>query len=331
MSDPDERLKPLRTWSHLADRRRRPSEYEIVSTNLIYNLDPEKPFELGPNIPMSKWFRQYRFDCPLTQDMNWEDFRDPDEMTYRAYNILQDGQETYVEGLLDEFNELEHDSGLESTWVDSLQRLYTPSRYLIHTAQMASHYLVQIVPSSTIRSCAIYQAADQMRALSHVSYRTAELAENYPDRGFSHSEREAWENDPAWQGFRELMENVLVTYDWGEGLTALNIVAKPAIDECLHRQLAASARRHNDALLAMIADSIYKDVQRSRTWTAAIVRFAAADTTKLSAIREWVQKWQPMAANAIKQYCDALPDSPDAEVDATAAIDAWWRSIEVVA
>ena len=30
-------LKPLKTWSHLAARRRKPIEYEIVSPNLHYN------------------------------------------------------------------------------------------------------------------------------------------------------------------------------------------------------------------------------------------------------------------------------------------------------
>ena len=36
MNDADV-LQPLKTWSHLAGRRRKPSEYEIVSTNLLYN------------------------------------------------------------------------------------------------------------------------------------------------------------------------------------------------------------------------------------------------------------------------------------------------------
>ena len=40
-------LKPLKTWSHLAGRRRKPSEYEIVSANLLYNTrDPNSPYEL---------------------------------------------------------------------------------------------------------------------------------------------------------------------------------------------------------------------------------------------------------------------------------------------
>ena len=31
-------LKPLKTWSHLAGRRRKPSEYEIVSTLSLIHI-----------------------------------------------------------------------------------------------------------------------------------------------------------------------------------------------------------------------------------------------------------------------------------------------------
>ena len=188
---------------------------------------------------------------------------------------------------------------------------------------------MQIVPSSTLRNCAIYQAADQLRSLSHVAYRTAELNAAWPDHGFGDKERERWETDPAWQGFRELMENVLVAYDWGESLIALNVVAKPAVDECLYRQLAATARRHDDNLLAMIADSVYKDVQRSRTWTTAALRMAENDNTATSAIRDWVTKWRPLMENAVSAYCAALPDSPDAATEVMANVSQWQRSLAV--
>ena len=128
-------------------------------------------------------------------------------------------QETYIEGLFDQHNELQYDAGLDAAWIDVLPRLYTPARYAFHTVQMASHYLVQIVPSSTIRNCATYQAADALRCVSHLAYRAAELKQTYPNSGFGTAERTAWENDPAWQGFRELMEKVLVTYDWARVLS----------------------------------------------------------------------------------------------------------------
>ena len=116
-------LKPLKTWSHLASRRRKPSEYEIVSTNLHYTTDnPDAPFELSRDLPISQWFLQNRNASPLHHP-DWNAFRDPDEMVYRTYNMLQDGAETYVNGLLGQFSARGHDAMLETPWAATLARL----------------------------------------------------------------------------------------------------------------------------------------------------------------------------------------------------------------
>ena len=60
MSDQSDLSKPLKTWSHLAGKRRRPSEYEIVSTNLLWSTDDEMPWALSPDIDMNKWYLRYR-------------------------------------------------------------------------------------------------------------------------------------------------------------------------------------------------------------------------------------------------------------------------------
>ena len=66
-------LKPLKTWSHLAARRRKPSEYEIVSLNLHYNTRPDSdPYELDPNLPMNRWYRKYRDASPLKHE-DWNE------------------------------------------------------------------------------------------------------------------------------------------------------------------------------------------------------------------------------------------------------------------
>jgi toluene monooxygenase system protein E len=79
-----EALKPLKTWSHLAGNRRRPSEYEVVSTNLHYFTDnPERPWELDSNLPMQTWYKKYCFGSPLKHD-DWNAFRDPDQLVYNS-------------------------------------------------------------------------------------------------------------------------------------------------------------------------------------------------------------------------------------------------------
>ena len=303
-----ERLKPLKTWSHLAARRRRPSEYEIVSTNLHYTTDnPDAPFELDPNFPMAQWFKQNRNASPLKHD-DWNAFRDPDEIVYRTYNMLQDGQETYVYGLLDQFSARGHDAMLEQSWAVTLGRLYTPGRYLLHALQMGAAYLVQIAPASTISNCAAYQSADTLRWLTHFAYRTKELSKTFADVGLGVDERAHWERDPAWQGFRELVEKALVAWDWGECFTALNLVARPAVEETLLRGLGRIARRNGDTLLGLLSDAQLIDAQRHHRWAAALVKMALAQEGNADVLAAWVAKWEPLADAAIDAYFAALND-----------------------
>jgi toluene monooxygenase system protein E len=305
-------LRPLKTWSHLAGQRRRPSEYEIVSTKLLWHRrGSENIWEVGgPQGFMAEWYARYRDSSPV-QHEDWDQFRDPDEMVYRTYNILQDGQETYVDGLLEQYSGENHDAGLSDAWVTTLARLYSPGRYLLHTVQMASSYLVHIPPASTIGNCAAFQAADALRWVSRTAYRTKELSLAHPGAGFGEDERRMWEELPAWQGFRELMEKALVTYDWAEAFLALNVVAKPAIDEAWLRQFAASARRSGDTLLGLLADAALRDSERSRRWTAALVEMMLLPGNQ-DVLETWLSKWIPLGEAAVSAFCAELPENPEA-------------------
>ncbi|MBB1159974.1 MULTISPECIES: toluene monooxygenase [Amycolatopsis] len=322
-------LKPLKTWGHLAARRRKPSEYEIVSTNLLWHTrDPEQPWDVGHTGFMAEHYRRYRNQSPITHP-DWNAFRDPDELVYRTYNILQDGQESYVDGLLDQHDAEGHDRGLSPEWVAVLAQLYTPSRYLLHTVQMASAYLVHMAPASTIANCAAFQAADSLRWLSNVAYRTAELRQAHPTAGFGERERELWEELPAWQGFRELMERQLTTFDWAEAFVALNVVAKPALDEIVLRQLGVSARRHGDVLHALLAESALRDSERSRRWTEALVKQMSEVDSNVPQLREWVAKWQPLAVAAIEAYGAEVAENAEAAENAIGAVRAFQRQLGI--
>jgi toluene monooxygenase system protein E len=323
----NEVLKPLKTWSHLAARRRKPSEYEIVSTNLHISTRPgADPFELDPEVFMNRWYKEKRNASPLKHP-DWNAFRDPDEQIYRTYNIMQDGAETYVAGLFDQFSEREHDKGLSANWAGTLARLYTPGRYLFHTLQMCSAYLAQMGPASTISICAAFQGADSLRWLSHTAYRAKELSLTFPEKGFGIAERQYWEEDAAWQGFRELMEKVLIAYDWAECFAALNLVAKPAIEEAVLRKLGESARYNGDTLLGLVIDAELTDSVRHRRWATALVKMTAEVPANADVIKGWIAKWEPLADRAIDTFCAFLPDVPDAASAAKEATRAFRRSL----
>ena len=252
-------VKGMKTWSGLAKNRRRPSEYEVVTTNLqTRTRHPDQAYELSPAplLGMNEFYKRNVSESPL-QHPDWEGFRNPDEMIYRVYTRIQDRQEQYVDGLLDEHNEIGHDAALSEAWLDVLERLYTPRRFQQMALQMGAAYLVQIAPASTITACAGFQDGDEFRWLSRCAYRARELQRTHPERGFGETERRTWEEEPAWQGFRELLENE-----------------------------------------------------------------ANADV-----LRGWIEKWMPLARQAVTAYCGALPEQDDATDAALAAVEAFHRSL----
>ena len=250
-------------------------------------------------------------------------------MIYRVYTRSQDSQEEYIDGVLNEHDDIDHDEDLQPEWLDTLEKLYTPRRYLQAALQMSAAYILQIAPASTITACAGFQEGDEFRWMQRVAYRTRELQIAHPNRGFGKSERLHWENEPAWQGLRELMEKALIAYDWGESFVANNLVAKVAADETL-RELAATARSFRDPLLASLADNQLRDSDRSRRWSAGLVKFCtdASEENKV-VIKGSIDHWTPLATKAITTYCSVLPESNNAAEGAISRMEAFHRSLEL--
>jgi toluene monooxygenase system protein E len=313
--------KPLSTWSHLAGARRRPTEYEIVSVGLHYHTrHPECPWELDPELFMNQWYRQHREGSALRHP-DWNHFRDPDSLIYRGYIRLQNEQETYTEGLCDQYSDRGHDPSLSGPWLSALALHYTPGRYPRHALQMAAAYGGQMAPASTITNCFFLQAADEARLAQRIAYRTAELRNHAPGFGFGEEERALWEDDPIWQGFRELLEKVLVAWDWGECLVALNVVAKPALDEVTLRLLGLAAGRNGDELLQLLCEAHRRDVERSRRWTAALLAMVLEDRKNRDVVQGWLERWVPLGDRAMTAYLAGLPGL-DAESTAADARNA---------
>ena len=227
--------RKLRTWSEFGEIHRRPTEYEIGTHAANYTMRKDRlaALEQNPSSPGNLWFLAYRDNSPLQLD-DWEVFRDPDQLTYRAYVAKQAAQETKVAGLMDSYASVGHDQSLSPEWVEILRTFYTPIRYPAHAIQMLQSYVAHMAPSAYITNAAALSAADQLRRVTVVSIRTRELQLGYPDAGFATGERGIWEGHEGWQPTRELLERALIAYDWGEAITAANLVIAPTLDDVLN-------------------------------------------------------------------------------------------------
>jgi toluene monooxygenase system protein E len=299
----------LRTWSISDTGRRRPSEYEIVTRNFHYHFGKRPaPFDLDPRSAINQWYLKYREGSPLAAD-SWEGFEDPAQLNYRRYIALQHDREVYAEGVVDSFEALDHDAGLDPAWVDVLARVYLPARFALHVLQITSLYVGQLGPSAAITNASFFQAADELRALQWIAYRAKSLSLAHgASLADSAVARSTWEDDPAWQPAREVLEQLLLAYDWGEAFTALNLAAKPALDAFFKESLAEAAQAHGDGQTAQLLRESGVDSARSKAWTSALATYAVAQRAENRSILDnWIEKWRPAAERAADALKEVLP------------------------
>jgi toluene monooxygenase system protein E len=296
----------------LGDVRRKPSTYEAVTAKFHYHFrrDPA-PFELDPEMPLNRWYLKHREGSPFQVD-DWEGFRDPYKLTYKTYVELQHERETYLDGLVDEFEDNRSVETLGGAWVETLRRLFVPARFPFHVLQTISLYVGQMAPSSFVTNPSFFQAADEMRRLQRFAYWTKVLANAHGDDiATTQMARTTWENDEAWQPLREALERLMVAYDWGEAFVGLNFALKPAIDTIFDWELSELASANSDQFMALLTAELRHDAERSRSWTEALMQYALErDNGLRNVVVDWLEVWEPRAAAAADGLAAMLAEAP---------------------
>jgi toluene monooxygenase system protein E len=283
---------PMKTYSHLLGQRRMPSEYEIATSKLHYYVG--RGFEV--EVPLSAWYQKYQVASALKMD-DWDTFRDPRETTYTTYTALHKDAEAHVSGVFRSIAESDYDAMLSGEWVAVLERVLAVARYPFHGLQMVAAYVGQIAPSGRITIACALQAADEMRRVQSFAYRMAQLRVGRP--GFGDNAMGAWVADEAWQPMRN--------YDWAEAFTALNLCAKPLLDELLLVEFGELSRRHGDYLLRELCFSLNEDCKWQRSWSEALVRLARdarADNRRV--LSDWASRWVAPCEQAARSLGDAM-------------------------
>ena len=311
---PARKPRPRRTFSAFGDVRKMPSEYEIVTHKQNWTLRQNRAaaFEQNPSSAPNLWFLTYRDNSPL-QARDWDGFRDPDALTYRAYVGLQADAEAKVAGVLEAHAGAGSDAALSEGSVALLGHLLTPSRYLCHGFQQVEAYVGYMAPSSYITNAAGFAAADFLRRVTTIAYRTRELQLARPESGIGSAERSRWEGHASWQPARKAVEYALISYDWGEAFTALNLVLGPTLDDVLLTQLGQVAKANGDDLTWLLGSFLAADSQRRGRWSRGLAEYAVAQRAENRAVlAKWAGRWAALAddaAHGLGQFLETLPGS----------------------
>lgn len=281
-----------RTYWHLSDLGRKPTDYDIATSRLHYWT--ARGFEV--KVPVSEWYERYQRGSEL-RCRDWEEWGDPRQTTYTTYTTMQRTREAFVNGLLDSISD-DYDRGLSPQWVALLNRVFAPLRYPGHGLQMVAAYVGSMAPTARITIAATFQAADEMRRVQRLAYRMRQLQVTHPE--FGRRAQQTWQDDPIWQPLREVIETLLVTWDWGEALVALQFVLKPAFDELFMTHFGRLARAAGDDVLDRMFFSLNEDCAWHRAWSESLLLTAIRDTPESApAVERWIENWAPRVSRAV--------------------------------
>src|ERR1700722_17612409 len=127
----------------------------------------------------------------------------------------------------------------------------------------------------------------------------------------------AWNSDPAWQGVRDLAEQLTSTWDWCDAIFAANVVFEPLVGELFRSQLVMqSAPRNGDFVTpTVIGAEEYDFAERDLRYTIPMFHLLTndrefADHNK-GLIDGWLATWtgRAIAAARTMQPLCALPDA----------------------
>ena len=288
-----------------------PSEYEFVTLDLdrVIRRARSEAGGPGPHAPVTP----RRDDAsPLRCDY-WHGFRDPDELTYGRYVMLQDEAEAVVRGALGEYHRTAHDSCLAPEWLDILGTLFTPVRFALYGLQQVEAYLAVTAPTPCVTNAAAFATADFVRATSVVAHRTRRLQVSHPARAFAARDRQMWQELPGWQPARHAVETAVLADDFGEALTAANLVLWPALESVVYRSFGEVARANGDDLTWLLLANLAHDAERNRRWSTALARYAVRQRpANAEVFRSWADRWTPRAAEAVEPLASVIADMPRA-------------------
>lgn len=286
MFHPSERLT-LKTYSHLADKKRIPTDYELCSSNMLYYL-AKGGFEVST--PIAAWYSQYQKNS-LIKPEGLDAFVDPLQTTYTSYIKRQKDKEIVLDASSRQIDLSGYDKQMPQEWMEQLAQFMAPLRYVWHGFQMISAYLGSMAPEGKIAIVFAFQTMDEMRRIQRIAYRMRQIQETYPAWG-DNSKKE-WQEAAAWQPLRKGVEYLLVTYDWLEGFVALNLCFKPILDRLILIHYKERAQRYGDYQLGVLFHSFWEDCLWQQVWSRHLLQLLLKqDAKNAEIIKEWLTRWQ---------------------------------------
>ncbi|HZX03262.1 hypothetical protein [Kribbella sp.] len=254
-------------------------------------------------------------DWPAT---GWHEFRDPNEeweMTLYRYNssvvrqVTQNVEAAKASKAFEQWN---------PNWVRFVEQHIGAWMHVDHGLGLYLYANAnRRAPTNMHNNAISVNSMHRIRAAQDLALYNLTLSEEI--EGFDGSAHlETWNHDPAWQGVRDLAEQLTAIDDWCEAIFAANVVFEPLVGELFRSQLVQQAAPRNGDFVTptVIGAAEYDFAERDLRYTTAMFELLTndrefADHNK-AILDGWASNWTAKALAAARTL-QPLWSQPDAK------------------
>ena len=236
----------------------------------------------------------------------WHEFRDPNEeweLTLYRYNANVVRQ---INANIDTARETKAFEQWNRNWVTFVERNIGAWMHVEHGLGL---YLFananRRAPTNMHNNAISVNSMHRIRFAQDLALYNLTLSEEID--GFDGAAHiETWNSDPAWQGVREVAEQLTAIDDWCEAIFAANVVFEPLVGELFRSHLVQQAAPGNGDFVTptIVGAGEYDYAQRDLRYTIPMFELLTndrefADHNK-ALLDQWLQAWVPRAISAAR-------------------------------
>lgn len=254
------------------------------------------------------------YDWPA---LGWHEFRDPNEeweLTLYRYNanvVRQLNQNVDAARQSKAFEQWNHN------WIQFVSQHVGAWMHVDHGLGL---YLFananRRAPTNMHNNAISVNSMHRIRAAQDLALYNLTLAEEV--EGFDGTAHvTTWNEDPAWQGVRDVAERLTGIWDWCEAIFAGNVVFEPLVGELFRSNLVQQAAPANGDFVTptLVGAAEYDFAERDLRYTRAMFDLLSNDKEfadhNQQLMQQWVVDWVPRCIGAARtlQPLWSLPDT----------------------
>jgi propane monooxygenase small subunit len=293
-----------RSFNYYTPSRRRASVYEDVTVDV--QPDPARHLSQGWIYGFADGEGGYPHEWTALKSSNWHAFLDPNEeweqTIYRSSaNVVRQVQQTIANA-----RAAHAFAGWNRCWVTVVERHVGAWAHAEHGIGLYVYTPAQRdAPTNMINNALAVGATHKLRFAQDLILYNLDAGEEL-ERFDGGAHRDAWQNDPVWQGVRENVERLTGTRDWAEALFATALVFEPLVGELFRSHFVMQvAAPQGDYVTPAIMGTGEADVVREQRGARHLFELLLDDARHAdenrALLQQWLEKWVPASVAAARQ------------------------------